>query len=310
MLNVDLARSFLVIVVVAALAAFAAGMLSPRFPLPVVVLEIVAGIVVGPQRLDLPTRTPSSSSSRASASGCSSSSPATRSTTSGSGGGRCGWRPSGGSLADPRVLARRGARARGDGALAPIHRLGAGHDGDRHVDPHPQDAGESSTRPPRHFPRGGGRRRVRPDPAGPLVLSAKGTSENAAHPAHSSRWRSPPLWSRVRGAGPGWDPVSSARSKTSSQLPVRLAVVLVFGAGPRVVPWPRPTVGGFVTGIRADRARGREVGLFESSFFWAVGYGFFIPFSSRPRPQVRPRGADRRPATCSSPPLFFALFLV
>ena len=52
MLNVD-SGSFLVIVVVAALAAFAAGMLSPRLPLPVVVIEIVAGIIIGPEVLGL-----------------------------------------------------------------------------------------------------------------------------------------------------------------------------------------------------------------------------------------------------------------
>ena len=52
MVNVD-SESFLVIVAVAALAALASGMLSSRLVVPVVVLEIVAGIVVGPEVLDL-----------------------------------------------------------------------------------------------------------------------------------------------------------------------------------------------------------------------------------------------------------------
>jgi Kef-type K+ transport system membrane component KefB len=47
------ADSFLVIVLVAALSAFLVSLLSPRVAIPVVVLEIVLGIVVGPQVLDL-----------------------------------------------------------------------------------------------------------------------------------------------------------------------------------------------------------------------------------------------------------------
>jgi len=52
MIEVD-SESFLTVVVVAALAAFVAGVVSTRLPLPVVVLEIVFGIVVGPEVLGL-----------------------------------------------------------------------------------------------------------------------------------------------------------------------------------------------------------------------------------------------------------------
>ena len=52
MIEVD-SESFLTVVVVAALAAFVSGLVSPRLTLPVVVLEIVFGILVGPELLGL-----------------------------------------------------------------------------------------------------------------------------------------------------------------------------------------------------------------------------------------------------------------
>jgi NhaP-type Na+/H+ and K+/H+ antiporter len=52
MISVD-SESFLAVVVVAAVAAFAAGLIGPRLAVPVVVLEIVLGIVVGPELLGL-----------------------------------------------------------------------------------------------------------------------------------------------------------------------------------------------------------------------------------------------------------------
>ena len=52
MVSVD-SDSFLAVVAVAALAAFAAGMVAGRLPVPVVVLEIVLGIVIGPELLGL-----------------------------------------------------------------------------------------------------------------------------------------------------------------------------------------------------------------------------------------------------------------
>ena len=52
MIDVD-SESFLTIVTVAALAAVAAGLIAPRLAVPVVVIEIVLGIVVGPELLGL-----------------------------------------------------------------------------------------------------------------------------------------------------------------------------------------------------------------------------------------------------------------
>src|ERR671923_1287169 len=52
MVTVD-AESFLVIVAVAALAAFLAAIVGSRLTVPVVVIEIVAGIIVGPELLGL-----------------------------------------------------------------------------------------------------------------------------------------------------------------------------------------------------------------------------------------------------------------
>ncbi len=52
MISVD-SESFLTVVMVGAIAAFAAGLLGPRLAIPVVVLEIVLGIVVGPELLGL-----------------------------------------------------------------------------------------------------------------------------------------------------------------------------------------------------------------------------------------------------------------
>jgi Kef-type K+ transport system membrane component KefB len=52
MIHVD-SESFLTVVTVAALAAAIAGLVASRLPLPVVVIEIVLGIVVGPELLGL-----------------------------------------------------------------------------------------------------------------------------------------------------------------------------------------------------------------------------------------------------------------
>jgi Kef-type K+ transport system membrane component KefB len=54
MVDVD-AGSFLVIVTLAALAALVAGLVQPHLAIPVVVIEIVGGILVGPDLLDLAT---------------------------------------------------------------------------------------------------------------------------------------------------------------------------------------------------------------------------------------------------------------
>ena len=52
MIDID-SESFLAVVVAGALAAFVAGLVSTRMPLPVVVLEVLLGILIGPDVLGL-----------------------------------------------------------------------------------------------------------------------------------------------------------------------------------------------------------------------------------------------------------------
>ena len=52
MITVD-SESFLAVVAVGAIAAFAAALVGPRLAVPVVVVEIVLGIVIGPELLGL-----------------------------------------------------------------------------------------------------------------------------------------------------------------------------------------------------------------------------------------------------------------
>jgi Kef-type K+ transport system membrane component KefB len=82
----------------------------------------------------------------------------------------------------------------------------------------------------------------------------------------------------VRSAFRGW-PLLERTLESSSQLAVRLAVVLIFGlvavAGHLGLD---VLLGGFVAGIITRIAlKGREVAVLESKFI-AVGYGFLVPF--------------------------------
>ena len=63
MVDVD-AGSFLVIVCCSALAALVASVVQPRLAIPVVVMEILLGILVGPKTRVLQDETDASSSSR------------------------------------------------------------------------------------------------------------------------------------------------------------------------------------------------------------------------------------------------------
>lgn len=82
----------------------------------------------------------------------------------------------------------------------------------------------------------------------------------------------------VRAAFRGW-PAMEAAIETSSQLPVRLAVVLIFGlAGLAGDLGLDILLGGFVAGMIVRVAlRGRELVVFESKLT-AVGFGFLVPF--------------------------------
>ena len=82
----------------------------------------------------------------------------------------------------------------------------------------------------------------------------------------------------VRTAVRGWPMVERAL-ETSSQLPVRLAVVLIFGLAALAADLGLDLLlGGFMAGMITRLAlQGREVAVFESKLT-AVGYGLLIPF--------------------------------
>jgi Kef-type K+ transport system membrane component KefB len=82
----------------------------------------------------------------------------------------------------------------------------------------------------------------------------------------------------VRSTFMGW-PILERTFETSSQLAVRFTVVLVFGLVALATELGLDLLlGGFVAGLITRQAlRGREVTVFESKLT-AVGYGFFIPF--------------------------------
>ena len=82
----------------------------------------------------------------------------------------------------------------------------------------------------------------------------------------------------VRGVNFSWDAIERSM-ETSSQLPIRAAVVLVFALATLATDLGLDLLlGGFVAGIITRLAlSGREVTILESKLS-AVGYGFLIPF--------------------------------
>ncbi|MCL4287091.1 MAG: cation:proton antiporter [Thermoleophilia bacterium] len=115
----------------------------------------------------------------------------------------------------------------------------------------------------------------------------------------------------VRFVGIGWEKIEGAM-ETSAQLPVRVSVVLVFALAYLASDLGLDLLlGGFVAGIITRMAlRGREVTIFESKLS-AIGYGFLIPFFfvvSGITFDVSALVADPRRAVLV--PIFFLLFLV
>ncbi|HYN53055.1 MAG TPA: cation:proton antiporter, partial [Thermoleophilaceae bacterium] len=82
----------------------------------------------------------------------------------------------------------------------------------------------------------------------------------------------------VRGVGRHWA-LFERTLETSSQLAIRLAVVVIFALATLAASLGLDLLlGGFVAGVIVRIAlKGREVEIFESKLT-AVGYGFFIPF--------------------------------
>jgi Kef-type K+ transport system membrane component KefB len=115
----------------------------------------------------------------------------------------------------------------------------------------------------------------------------------------------------VRTAWRGW-PLIERTFETSSQLGVRLTVVLIFGLVALATQLGLDLLlGGFVAGMITRLAlRGREVEVFDSKLT-AVGYGFLIPFffvTSGMAFNVDELFSD--PVALLKLPLFVGLFLV
>ncbi len=278
MIEVD-AESFFVVVAVSALAAISVAALPSRLAPPVVVVELVLGIVVGPEVLDL-ARTDDFIEFFASLglgmlfffAGYEIDFERIRGTPLKL--GALGWVVSialaygiGGALAAAGVVVSflytgSAMATTAIGTLIPILR----------------DSGELKTRFGAHLLAAGGAAEFGPILLVTLVLSAKQPLHEALILVTFVALALALALASVRLAWRGW-PALERTFEASSQLAVRLAVVLVFGlvllAGELGLD---VLLGGFVAGMIVRLAlKGRELAVFESKLT-AVGFGFFVPF--------------------------------
>lgn len=278
MIEVD-SGSFLTVVVVAALAAFVAGLMSTRLPLPVVVLEIVFGIVVGPQLLGLAD------------------SDQFLAFFSNLGLGMlfffAGYEIDFERIrGSPLRLAAYGwglslVFAYGLGGLLELSGLvisllftgsALATTAIGTLIPILSDAGELRTRFGTYLLAAGAMGEFGPILLVTLVFSTKGAAENAVILIAFVVVAVVAAVIAVRGVGRGWE-LLERTLETSGQLAIRVAVVTVFALGALASSLGLDLLlGGFVAGVIARIAlQGREVQVFESKLT-AVGYGFFIPF--------------------------------
>jgi Kef-type K+ transport system membrane component KefB len=278
LITVD-SESFLTVVTVAALAALLGGLAARRMVVPVVVLEILLGILVGPELLNLaqpdafleffaglglgmlfffagfeidferlrgvPLRL-----------------------------GLLGWVISlalaysiGGLLALAGVVLSllftgTAMATTAIGTLLPI--LG--------------DAGELRTRFGRYVLAAGAMAEFGPIVLITVVFSAKSATSNALILLAFVAGSVAAAVIGVRGMVRGWGLIERTL-ETSGQLAVRLAVVMVFALGTLAASLGLELLlGGFLAGVIVRVAlRGREIEVLESKLT-AVAYGFFIPF--------------------------------
>ena len=278
MIDVD-SGSFFAIIFVAALAAVTVVALPARFAPPVVVVELLLGIVIGPQVLGLAE------------------SDDFIDFFSNLGLGMLfffagyeidferikgrplklalwGWLL---SLA-ARLRDRGPARGRRNRGLAPVHRLGAGDDGDRDADPDPprQRRAEDAIRDPAAG--GGGIGEFGPILLITLVLSTAQPLHEAAILAGFVALALAIALLSVRLGSRGLEALERTRR---GQQPARGADRHRARLRPRAARRELGLdvlLGGFVAGMIVRAAlRGREIHAFESKLT-AVGFGFLIPF--------------------------------
>ena len=311
MVTVD-AESFLVIVTVAALAAFLAALVSSRLTVPAVVIEIVAGIIVGPELLGLATADEFVEF------------------FSNLGLGMlfffAGYEIDFERIRGlPLRLAGLGwvlslALAYGLGGVLELSGLvlsliftgsAIATTAIGTLIPILSDAGELRTRFGTYLLGAGAIGEFGPILLITLFFSTKSAAQNAVILLLFLLLALATALLAVRGAGRGWGMLERTL-ETSGQLAVRIAVVLVFALGALAADLGLDLLlGGFVAGIIVRLAlRGRELQIFESKLT-AVGYGFFIPFffvTSGIKFDLSALTDD--PIRLLELPLFLALFLI
>ena len=311
MINID-SESFLTVVVVAALASLVAGVVSTRVPLPVVVVEIVLGICVGPDLLGLAD--PDEFLEFFSSLGLGMlfffagyeidferirGSPLRL--------GVLGWLLSlvlayalGGLLAWAGIVLSllftgSALATTAIGTLIPVL----------------SDAGELRTRFGTFLLAAGAVGEFGPILLITLVFSTKGAATNAVILVAFVALAVLAAVFAVRGVGRSWD-LLDRTLETSGQLAIRMAVVMVFALGALAASLGLDLLlGGFVAGVIARIAlKGREVEVLESKLT-AIGYGFFIPFFFVVSGiKFDLTALTENPLRLLELPLFLALFLV
>jgi Kef-type K+ transport system membrane component KefB len=311
MISVD-SESFLTVVAVGAIAALVAGLIGPRLTIPVVVLEIVLGIVVGPELLGLAD--PDQFLEFFSSLGLGMlfffagyeidferirGSPLRL--------GALGWVISlalayslGGLLSLTGLVLSllftgSALATTAIGTLIPIL----------------SDAGELRTRFGTYLLAAGAMGEFGPILLITFVFSTQSAVDNALILLAFVFVAVVAAVVAVRGVGRHWA-LFERTLETSGQLAVRIAVVAVFALAALASSLGLDLLlGGFVAGVIVRIAlRGREVTIFESKLT-AVGYGFFIPFFfvvSGVNFDLSALTDD--PVRLLELPLFLALFLV
>ena len=312
MVNVD-SESFLAIAVVAALAALLAGLMAgSRLPLPVVVIEIVLGIVIGPELLGLAK--PDDFVEFFASLGLGMlfffagyeidferirGSPLRLAVL--------GW------LLSLALAYSLGALLEVSGVVLSLVFTGSAlaTTAIGTLIPILSDAGELRTRFGTFLLAAGAAGEFGPILLITLVFSTKSAASNAAILVLFIAVAVVAALLAVRGVGRGWG-LLERNLETSGQLAIRMAVVTVFALGALASSLGLDLLlGGFVAGVIVRLAlKGREVHIFESKLI-AVGYGFFIPFFfivSGIKFDLDALIED--PVNLLKLPLFLALFLV